>query len=69
MSDREPVAQMLNSILTTVNEILVMANNPDTRNDVAAEEYRLGQILGRIELILTSFETSRPRPNRVRRVS
>jgi hypothetical protein len=69
MTDREPVAQMLNSVLMTLDDIAVMANNPDTTDDVVAEEIALGQILSRTQLILSFIRTKRPVPNKVWRVS
>lgn len=67
MTDREPVGQMLNSILTTLDDISVMAST--RTSEVAAEEVRLGQILSRTQLILSFIEAKRPRPNKVGRVS
>jgi len=44
MSDREPVAQALNSIIARLNAIGGMAIRPEAYDEVAAEEHALWTI-------------------------
>jgi hypothetical protein len=64
--DSEPVGQMLNSILNTLDVIAGMALRSETADEVAAEEVRLGQVISRAQLIL-SF-TRRPSRRVIQRV-
>ena len=52
MTDREVVGQMLNSVLETMNEIVAMANSPETYDDVAVEIRTLGCILTRMQIVV-----------------
>ena len=52
MTDREPVGRMLNSVLETMNEIVAMANSPETYDDVAVEIRTLGCILTRMQIVV-----------------
>ena len=54
--EKEPVAQGLNYILSALDIIAGMALQPETTDEVAAEEVRLGQIISRVELILSFIE-------------
>jgi hypothetical protein len=56
MTDREPVGQTLNSMLTTLDDIAGMALN-ENYDEVAAEQIRLGQIISRAQLILAFIES------------
>ena len=69
MTDREPVAQMLNSMLTTLNDIAFMASIPSLVDEVVTEEKTLGLIRSRVELILRFIDETKPVPNKVRRTS
>jgi hypothetical protein len=64
MTDREPVAQTLNSMLTTLDDIAGMALN-ENYDEVAAEQVRLGQIISRAQLILAFIESKHSIPDKV----
>ena len=51
--DREPVAQALNSIIARLNEIGAMAIQPETCDEVFAEERSLWTIKSNVEFILS----------------
>jgi hypothetical protein len=53
MSDREPVAQALNSIIARLNEIGGLAVKPEAYDEVAAEERALWTIKSNVEFILS----------------
>jgi hypothetical protein len=54
--EREPVAQGLNYILSALDIICGMAVKPETADEVAAEKVRLGQILSRVQLLLSFID-------------
>ena len=56
MSDREPAAQAVNSILNVLDELAAMALRPETYDEVAAEERALGAISSRAQLILSFID-------------
>jgi len=68
ITDREPVAQRINSMITTLDDLVKMACDPATRDEVAAEvETGLGEIKLRIDLILSRFiqlEAHKPHKHR-----
>lgn len=68
MTDREPVAQGLNYILSALDIIAAMALDPNKYDEIAAEEITLGRIISRAQLILSFIETRKPLPNKVRRM-
>ena len=49
--DHEPVGQMLNSIVSALEEIIKTANDPSTYQEVAAEEAALWKVKRRAELL------------------
>jgi hypothetical protein len=65
MTDHEPVGQMLNSVLTTLDDIVVMVLRPEDYDEIAAEKVRIGQIISRAQLILTFIEGKQSIPKRV----
>jgi len=54
--DDEPVGQSVNSILNALDDLIAMAANPATVNEIAAEAIGIGQIRSRAELILSFLE-------------
>jgi len=62
--DREPVAQSINSIIARLNEVGGMAIQPETRDEVFAEEGALWTIKSNVEFILTYIDEKR-RPHLV----
>jgi hypothetical protein len=67
MTDHEPVAQMLNSMLSEMDVIVQLALDPEAHDEVAAEERTLGCILTRTQLVLDFIKIQR-QANRRRRV-
>jgi hypothetical protein len=53
MTDREPVGQALNYVLSTLKTVAEMALEEESYAEVAAEEIRIGQILNMAQLILS----------------
>jgi hypothetical protein len=53
MSDREPVGQAVNAIIMAMSEIARMAHNPETYDEVAAEERALWTIKNQAEWLLS----------------
>jgi len=64
---REPVAQSLNSMLSTLDEIAAEVRDPAYRAEIATEEIRLGQIISRAQLILSFLDTYKPQKRWVAR--
>jgi len=60
IDDDEPVAELIEHILSALDSIVVMANDPEQRHKIIAQQIRLGQVLSRIELILSFVELQRP---------
>jgi len=60
IDDDEPVAERIEHILSALDSIVVMANDPEQRHEIIAQQIRLGQVLSRIELILSFVELQRP---------
>ena len=58
--DDEPVGQSINSILLAMDELIAIATNPATVNEIAAEAIGIGQIRSRAELILSFLEVRKP---------
>lgn len=52
----EPAGQSINSILSTMDNLMAKAANPETVNEIAAEAIGIGQIRSRCELILSFLE-------------
>ena len=54
--DREPIAQMVNSLRLTIDELVVLVNRDETRAEVFAEQVALCTAWGRLGLILSAIE-------------
>lgn len=65
MSEREPVGQVLNSVINVLDELATMALRPETYDEVAAEERSLGAISSRAQLILSFIDARRSSKIRV----
>lgn len=59
ITDREPVAQRINSMIATLDELAAMALRSETYDEVAAEERSLGAISSRAQLILSFIDARR----------
>ena len=57
---KEPVAQRINSMISTLDEIAAEVLRPETYDDVAAEERALGAVSSRAQLILSFIDARRP---------
>jgi hypothetical protein len=60
MNDDERVAEGLDHILTALDIIAGMALKPEDYDEVAAEQIRLGQIISRVQLILSFIDARNP---------
>jgi hypothetical protein len=58
--DREPVSEAVASIIDALNVIAEMALNPETYEEVAAQEVGLGQIISRAQLVLSFIDARHP---------
>jgi len=65
MSDREPIGQAINSIISVLDIIVRMAVTPNTYDDVVAEEEALWVIKGRAEWLL-SYIAEKQKTSRIR---
>jgi hypothetical protein len=65
VTDREPVAQVVNSVIRVLDELDAMALRPETYDEVAAEERALGAISSRAQLILSFIDARRSSKIRV----
>jgi hypothetical protein len=61
MNDDERVAEGLDHILTALDIIAGMALKPEDYDEVAAEQVRLGQVISRVQLILSFIDARNPR--------
>jgi hypothetical protein len=61
MIDDERVAEGLDHILTALDIIAGMALKPEDYDEVAAEQVRLGQVISRVQLILSFIDARNPR--------
>lgn len=52
--DHEPVAQAINSMISTLDELMVKATQPHTFDEI--EAIGIGQIMTRCQLILSFIE-------------
>jgi hypothetical protein len=66
MSDREPVAQAVNSIIRVTNDIARMLANPATYDEVAAEEAALWTIKNNVEWLLSYIDEKQKAQSKIR---
>jgi hypothetical protein len=62
MTDREPVGQAINYIISVLEIIIEMANDPATYDEVAAEEVALWRAKCRIELLASEIRRKKDEP-------
>ena len=63
MTDREPIGQAVNSIISVLDVIVRMAVTPPTYDEVAAEEEALWVIKGRAEWLLSYIAEKQKAPH------
>jgi hypothetical protein len=66
MTDREPVAQAVNAIISSLEIIARMAKDPATSGEVAAEEAALWTVKNHAEWICSYIKTKRDAETRLR---
>jgi hypothetical protein len=62
MHDREPVGQAVNAIISALEAIIEMVNDPSTFDEVAAEEVALWRVKCRAELLCSRIRKKQDEP-------
>lgn len=66
---QDPVGQALRAAEAAIDQLVVLANRSDTRDQLCEEKRLLGQLLTRCEMLCSYALTVKPAPSHIRRVS